>query len=320
MSEAMISGWDPLPLNQWDGDMTAAVEEIHRVGLQILEKHQTVSDRAAEVSNHWKLSERQEAEHEALQKLLDAVRAVSASLNTIFETGSPAAMAAATDTINTNLPVIEKSFITIRHAALDLLRWTRRDGHLEGSTLPEQYRASYAALVAYTPQFRPRIIQLLDDLLDLVQQEGADAAVQQLLTALTRYHGVLDTARGFVQAVVDPPLELTFQETQGLLDEWQQLDVSVRSALGTELNDVCQFLLYDKEKFNAGVEEIHHQVSEGLDASLMAIEAEGHKVLFSVDEDPLFHQLAVTLYRAVPSDTFESTCEELFDRLYHELR
>ena len=94
----------------------------------------------------------------------------------------------------------------------------------------------------------------------------------------------------------------------------------MRAALGTELNDVCEFLLYDKDKFNAGVEEIHHQVAEGIDASLFAVSCCGHKILFSVDEDPLFQQLTVTLYRAVKADDFTATCDELFDKLYHELR
>lgn len=320
MTNAMITGWEPLPLEQWDADMNAAIETIRTVGREIVEKHSTASERAAEISDHWKLGERQEAEHDALLDMLGAVKQVSVALSAVIEQASIEKMNHAAETIEENLPVIEETFVTIRHAALDLLRWTRRSGHLDDSDLPEKYRQSYAALISYTPQFRPKLLLLLNKLLEWAHHVDSDPAVQKLLSAITRYHGVLDTARGFVRAIVDPPLELVFQETQGLVEEWEKLDYPIRAALGTELNDICQFLLYDKEKFEAGVEEVHHQVAEGIDASLFAVACEGHKVLFSVDEDPLFGQLTVTLYRAVASEAFDETCEDLFDKLYHELR
>lgn len=320
MTNALITGWEPLPLAQWEADMNVAIEEIRSIGHQIVEKHRTASEKSAEISDQWKLDERQEAEHDALLEMLRVVREVAVALSAVIEHATPNNMNQAAACIETNLPVIENTFVTIRHAALDLLRWTRRSGHLDDSDLPEKYRASYAALVAYTPKFRPKTLMLLDRLLEKAHNVDADPSIQTLLSAITRYHGLMDTARGFVRAIVDPPLELVFQETQGMVDDWGKLDLEVRAVLGTEMNDICQFLLYDKDKFDSGVEEVHHQISEGIDASLFALTCAGHKVLLSVDEDPLFNQLNVTLYRAVTSDQFDATCKELIDKLYHELR
>ena len=164
MSEMIQTGWEPLQLEQWDNDMRAAVEEICRVGHEILKLHRSASERAAAVSVYWKLEPRLEQERKALLELLGGVREVSEKLSAVMVCATSENLTDASDCIDRNIPVVEQAFITIRHAALDLLRWTKRSGHLEDSALPEEYRHSYAALVTYTPKFRPRMLKLLDHL------------------------------------------------------------------------------------------------------------------------------------------------------------
>lgn len=300
--------------------MTRAIEDIQRLGLAILEQHGGASDKAAQNAKDWGLEKRQGDEYEALLSMRVAVGAVAERLDPVLQQKSPVHLEAAAVAIEHNLPIIEESFLTVRHAALDLLRWSRRSGYLEGSPLPDAYRASYARLVAYTPEIKPRLDALRKELLGRSTAPDADPTVTRLLSAITRYNGVMDAARGFVQAIVDPPLELVFQETQGFLDDYARFPVDVRAALATGVNDCCQFLLYDEQAFFQGVENVRSAIAEGIDSSLYSILIRGAYIIFSVDEDPLFNQLTVTLYRAVGNDAYEDACATVAASLYQDLR
>lgn len=318
--EASDSSCMRLPLDAWERDMTEAIGEIRRLGLEILKKHSTVNGKAAEASTDWKLEERQVEEHQALLSLRTSIGAVAGKLDDVLQQMNPEHVDAAAQTIEQNLPTIEEAFLTVRHAALDLLRWTRRSGRVENSPLPDEYRASYARLISHTPMIKPRLDALQKELLERSREPEIDPSVPKLLSAITRYNGVMDAARGFVRAIVDPPLELTFQETKGFLEDWNGYPVKTRAGLATELNDCCQFLLYDQKEFSQRVEEIRPDLANGMDASLYSMLIGGVRVLFSVDEDPLFGLLMVTLYRAVDSGCYDEVCETVTASLYHELR
>ncbi|RKX40162.1 MAG: hypothetical protein DRP64_13075, partial [Verrucomicrobia bacterium] len=181
------------------------------------------------------------------------------------------------------------------------------------------YRASYARLVSYTPIVKPRLEAMQQELLKLARDPEADESVQALLSAITRYNGAMDTARRFVQAIVDPPLELTFQETNLFTEDWQGYSVEERSHLASEMNDCCQFLLYDESEFNKRAEAIRPQLADGMEASLFALPVDTVRILFTVDEDPVFGQLTITLLRAVRADCRDEACESIIQTLYNEL-
>jgi len=309
----------PLPLDEWKADMNAAVEDICSLGLEILKIHRAASENAAENSEHWKLEERQKEERKALLQFFDAGKIIFERLEVAMQQLEPKPMNTAADAIGQYLPRFEEAFVTMRHAALDLLRWTQRTGRIEGSTLPDEYRASYARLVSYTPKFKPRLEAMQQELLKLAHDPGADESVQALLSAITRYNGAMDTARRFVQAIVDPPLELTFQETNLFVEDWQAYSVEERGHLASELNDCCQFLLYDEAEFNNRAEAIRPPLADGMEATLFALPVDAVRILFTVDEDPVFGQLTVTLLRAVRADCHDEACETIIQTLYGDL-
>ncbi|MEN8189899.1 MAG: hypothetical protein ABFS19_08635 [Thermodesulfobacteriota bacterium] len=316
MNTGESGSYEALPLEEWNADMQAAVGDIRRIGLEVLKEHGAAGEKALEVSKQWKLAERQADEHEALLRLIEASRLMVEKIDGAMRSMAPDVMETAARTIEQNLADIEESFLVIRHASLDLLRWTRRAGRIEGSPLPGEYRASYARLISYAPIFKPRLEAFQHELLELSRQPGAESAAPRLLSAITRYNAVLDSARRFVQAIVDPPLELVFQETNLFLDDWQNCSVGDRSAMASRLNDCCQLLLYDKTEFDRRTEKVRPRLADGIDASMYSMAIDKGRILFSVDEDPVFEQLTVTLYRLVDEEKFADACEVVFQVLY----
>jgi hypothetical protein len=97
------------------------------------------------------------------------------------------------------------------------------------------------------------------------------------------------------------------------------LDASEQARLGTELNDCCQFLLYDPAAFDRSVQNIQQPLALGIDASIYVLPVEDWRIVFTMDEDPLFGQLIVTLLRVVRSDDLEHAIASLIQLLYRDL-
>jgi hypothetical protein len=323
-----ISNATPFPIDKWSADMKAAIEQICEIGLQTMHTHRTANDKAAETADQWNLAERLEDERSALNQLFESVRQIIQALegtrrlihgNDVAEATLHQSMHESATTIDDNLPNFEQALLTVRHSALDLLRWTRRAGHLEESQLPGQYRASYANLLAYTPVFKPRLEAMQHELLEMSHGPAAHQDVQLLLSALTRYIGVVESARAFVRSVVEPPLELVFHDTDTFHDDWNKFEVADQSRLATEFNDCCQLLLYDMAEFHRRVDNVQPKLADGVDASLYVLSVDDVRVILTVDEDPVFEQLIVTLLRVVSVDDFENARDAVIQALYSEM-
>ena len=102
----------------------------------------------------------------------------------------------------------------------------RREVPIEGSELPDQYRASYSRLLDYTPLFRPWLEAMQRDLLQQSRHSAVSAEVQTMITALEHYMSAVESARAFVNSVVSPPMELVFHDTESFQEEWKLLDGS----------------------------------------------------------------------------------------------
>ncbi len=322
----MASGIPPFPIDSWLADMTVAIGRVAELGASILETHRLASDEAAEAADRWHLAERLIEEREALLGMVGSVRQIIESIGEcrrlLHEDAAAGAdldraMSRCADTIDAELPEIEQAFVTIRRVALDLLQWTQRSAKLDGSPLPGEYRANYADLLAHTPVFKPLMAAFLDDLLVLSRAPELHPRVQRLISSVGRYHAAIDSARRFVHSVVEPPLELVFHETQTFLDDFRALPAEQMTALATELNDCCQLLLYDPAEFRRRVEHVRPQLADGLDSSMVVLTTSHEfKVIFTVDEDPLFEQLAITLFHVLPAHQHTAARIELTRALY----
>jgi hypothetical protein len=306
--------------------MKEAVDRVIQLGQSVLETHRRASDKAEEAACRWQLEERLVVERDALLRLVDHVRPILQSMeacrqalhaDAINEEELQRTFNHCSDTIESQLPGIETLFVTVRQAAQDLLLWTQRAGRIDNSSLPAEYRASYAALIAYAPVFKPSIASLQEDLLQWDKNADLHPHTHRLISMINRYNAVADSARGFVGSVVQPPLELVFHETQSFLEDFQSLPAEQMTRLATELNDCCQLLLYDSAEFRRRVVYVQPRLANGIDSSMVVLTAsDGFRVIFTVDEDPLFEQLVITLLRVLPEDQLASATDNLTRVLY----
>lgn len=317
----------PLPVEQWSVDMQAAIAEICDIGSRLLSQHRGASASASQVAEQWRLQDRLDDERTALgsalgtlHRIWGAIDAARDCLNRpgVDESQLLQSMRASLDAIEIGLPSLQRDFMTIRQCALDLLRWERKFAPLEGSELPNAYRASYARLLAYAPVFRPRLEAMQADLLQLSRAAHVPPELPGLLTALSHYLAVMESARAFVKSVVSPPLDLVFQDTQTFQDGWNLLDPALRGRLATQLNDCCQLLLYDSAAFHQLVQHIQQPLGEGLSASLYVLPVDDWRIVFTMDEDPVFEQIMVTLLRVVQADGLENSLASLLPMLYRD--
>ena len=269
-------------LDEWSQDMADAVSHIGQAGRDLLAALRGNSERAEEVCRNWRLEERQAEHQDALQALFSAGKEILLDLDSAENNLEPAAMAKAAACIDRNLPKVEDAFLVVRHCAQDLLLWANRHGKPEQSGLKEDYRARHGELTAYAPVFKPRLEAFQMKLVELTKGEGASAAVTDLLSAITRYNAVLDTARRFVAAVVEPPLELVFAETDLFLQDLQQIPVKTRGEVASELNDCCRSVLYKPEVFANTVVPVPMEQPDGIDSSLVRFASQGIQVLMTV--------------------------------------
>ncbi len=317
----------PLPLAGWSADMQAAIVEIGEIGSRLLIQHRGVSEMASQIADQWRLRDRLEDERAALGNALSTLHRIWAAIDGTREamnrtggdeTPLPQSMGECADVIESGLPALQSDFMTIRQCALDMLRWERRFGHIDGSELANDYRAGYARLLAYAPIFRPRLEAMQSDLLQQSRASHAPPELQRLLAALNHYMAVMESARAFVKSVVSPPMDLMFQDTESFQEGWQLLDPSFRGRLATELNDCCQQLLYDAAGFHQLVENIQHPLPGGLSASVYVLPVDAWRMVFTMDEDPVFEQIIVTLLRVVRADELKDVLASLARVLYRD--
>ncbi|MGI9473754.1 MAG: hypothetical protein ACR2NZ_19590 [Rubripirellula sp.] len=319
----------PLPIESWTEDMVAAIERICDLGLEILRVHSIDNAAAQRIAEEWSLTERMADEHQALNTLFAnarsivlAVEELRARMNfpELGTEGIATSLDRCSQTIEDNLPGIEDAFLVSRHSALDLLRWIQHDAVVDESDLPGRYRASYAQLVSYSPVFKPHFEQLGHRLLELGARHVAAAEIGQLLSGLSRYNAVAESARSFVRSIVEPQLEMVFHETEGFVNDWKAISPSSeRAELATELNDCCQLLLYDQASFDQRTEAVHVPLGEGVDASLFRMSYRDRTLLFTVDQDPVFSELVITLLRVVTTADASQAIEASTRSLYSGL-
>jgi hypothetical protein len=316
------------PTDTWLADMKTAVAEITAIGSSILEAHREASARAAANAEDWHLVERLDRTREAMHCNVNSLRQIIESIENCrhaiyaehpVEAEIHEAANFCSNTIEQRLPAIEDGLVTIRQSVLDLLQWTQRSGRLDESELPEQYRASFAKLIAHSPTFKPLMTSFQEDLLKLNESSSLHPDIQRLISLITRFNAVADSTRGFIGSIVKPPLELVFHETESFLSDLQKLSTGGKTRAATALNDCCQLLLYDPAEFRRRVTPVQPKLAEGVDSTLVVLNVcDDFRVIFTVDEDPVFKQLVATLFHILPVHDVADATDNLTRTLYDD--
>ena len=318
MEQSARVAQDDFDVAEWNDAMESAANDICELGRQLVASHRKTGDRAEEVLRNWNLEERLVEEREALACIFRAGRRVLEQLRLARDSMQPDLLRESAEVIEQSLTEIENAFLVVRQCAQDLLHWVQRFAPVEGSDLPARYRSSYGRLTAYSPVLKPRLEAFQQDLLNAVNSKDGSIETRALLSAITRYNGTLETARRFVRAVVEPPLDLVFLETGEFIEEMQCIPLDSRASLASSLNDCCQSLQYERANFDRQVTPVsEHRLAEG-ESSLVVFADGNYRVLLTFEEDPIFDRMTVHLLRVVEVRDFKIACETVSRALQEE--
>ena len=96
-------------------------------------------------------------------------------------------------------------------------------------------------------------------------------------------------------------MNITFHSTEDFEKDLHGFDAVTRQKITRHVNQVAQEFVKDKKAFARHARKpCRVKLSNGYDSSLYSVKVEANvRVLLTVDDDPIFEQVIVTLMRAV---------------------
>lgn len=116
-------------------------------------------------------------------------------------------------------------------------------------------------------------------------------------------------------------MNLIFHSTETFEQELHQLDAALQAQIVQRINEVAQAFIADRQLFARQARKPYNvPLTNGFDSSLYSVVAQPDwRIIFTVDEDPLFDQVIVTLLRVVKRPALANTFTEVAKALYQPL-
>lgn len=115
--------------------------------------------------------------------------------------------------------------------------------------------------------------------------------------------------------------ELVFQSTEAFEADVARLAARERSRITDEINARSLLLLTDRDQFDRGISRpFAPRLARGLDSTLFVMRIDRDlRVIFALDDDPLFGRIALTLLRLVRRHGVDDAYREVVVDLYRGL-
>lgn len=116
-------------------------------------------------------------------------------------------------------------------------------------------------------------------------------------------------------------MNLVFHSTETFEQELQRFDAVVQEKIVHRVNEVAQAFITDRQRFAQQARKPYNiPLHNGFDSSLYSIVVKPNvHVILTVDEDPLFDQVIVTLLRVVKRPELYNTYTSIAQSLYQNL-
>ena len=116
-------------------------------------------------------------------------------------------------------------------------------------------------------------------------------------------------------------MELVFDITQSFSDDMAGLPLVQKEAISNQINLISKSLLNGQVEFKQNsLIPYNFNLKGGLDSSLYLIKADKDKrMVVSVDEDPVFDKITLTLFRLADRNTADEIYKEVGENIYKEL-
>jgi hypothetical protein len=115
-------------------------------------------------------------------------------------------------------------------------------------------------------------------------------------------------------------VKLVFESTESFEKEISFFDDDQRLLIVSEINNYFNLLLSNPVKFYQKIEQpLQFKLANDYDSSLYILEvSDNFKLIFTLDEDPIFEQIIITLFRLVKENEAIKIYQETGDLLYHD--
>jgi hypothetical protein len=115
-------------------------------------------------------------------------------------------------------------------------------------------------------------------------------------------------------------MTLVFESTENFEKEISCLDDNQRLLIIDDINKNFNLLLSDNLKFSQKIEQpLQFKLVNNYDSSLYILPINDHlKLIFTLDEDPIFEQIIITLFRLVKDQDAIAVYQETGNLLYHD--
>ncbi|MGI0480492.1 hypothetical protein ACN4EE_06845 [Geminocystis sp. CENA526] len=115
-------------------------------------------------------------------------------------------------------------------------------------------------------------------------------------------------------------MKLVFDSTENFEKEIGYFDDNERLLIVNEINNYFSLLLSNPVKFYSKIEQpLQFKLVNNYDSSLYILPINDQlKLIFTVDEDPIFEQIIITLFRLVKNPDSIKVYQETGDLLYHD--
>ena len=115
-------------------------------------------------------------------------------------------------------------------------------------------------------------------------------------------------------------MELVFLTTAKFADDLRSLGPEGQHRVEMALNLAANSFLVGRVPPGGGVKQLPKpELPSGLESTLYVLRASRYRVMLTLDPDPLFSEMRVTLLRVVRRDRMDQTYGELVKSLYHDL-
>jgi Txe/YoeB family toxin of Txe-Axe toxin-antitoxin module len=112
-------------------------------------------------------------------------------------------------------------------------------------------------------------------------------------------------------------MEVIYQSTKKFEKDIKTLGEAEKTKVIRKINTLSDIYLTDKDTFFKSHQVKKLILTEQMISSLYSMRIDHRlRLLFSIDEDPIFNQLILTLYRVVTPDLYSKALPQIIEALY----
>lgn len=114
-------------------------------------------------------------------------------------------------------------------------------------------------------------------------------------------------------------MDLIFETTKSFDKDFRKFEKIKQNKISKKINHLVSLYTNNINDFNSNVVPSSIKLLKGFESSLYSYRIDQKtRLLFSIDDDPIFDQLIITLYRVIRHNNYNKVFNSLNESLYQE--